>query len=150
MNWNLKKFNEMTTEELYEILKLRNEIFVVEQQCAYQDCDDKDKKALHLFLQDKDEITAYLRILEKGVSYNEISIGRVVVNKNYRGKGLAKEMMLAALKYIDENLHEREIRISAQAYLLKFYKSLGFHEVSEQYLEDNIPHVEMLFKKSPK
>lgn len=150
MNWNLKKFSEMTTEELYEILKLRNEIFVVEQQCAYQDCDNKDKKALHLFLRDKDEIIAYLRILEKGVSYNEISIGRVAIDKKYRGKGLAREMMLVVLKYIDENLHEREIRISAQAYLVKFYKSLGFCEVSEQYLEDNIPHVEMLFKKSPK
>jgi ElaA protein len=150
LDWKLKKFNELTIEELYGILKLRNEIFVVEQQCTYQDCDDKDKSAVHLFLRDKDEFITYLRIMEKGVSYNEISIGRVCVNKKYRGKGLSRAMMLEALKYIEENLNEYEVRISAQTYLIEFYKSLGFREVSEEYLEDNIPHVEMLFKRNPK
>lgn len=145
MKWKIKKFNELEVEEIYGILKLRNEVFVVEQQCIYQDCDGKDEKSYHLFAEENGKITAYLRILEKGVSYSEISIGRVLTKQEYRGKGLAKEMMLKAIEFIENGLNERKIRISAQEYLLNFYSSLRFQKISDVYLEDDIPHVEMLY-----
>jgi ElaA protein len=147
MKWEVKKFNELTGQEVYEILKLRNEVFVVEQQCIYEDCDDKDQKSYHLFGEENGVIVAYLRILEKGISYNEISIGRVLTGKMHRGRGLGKQMMLNAIDFIENNLGEKIIRISAQQYLLKFYSDLGFIKVSEMYLEDDIPHIEMLYKK---
>lgn len=147
MNWNLKKFKELSVEEIYKILALRNEIFIVEQECAYLDCDDKDLNLYHLFSEENGEIIAYLRILEKGVSYDEISIGRVAVKKNYRGKGISREMLLKAIDFVENNLNEDTIKIQAQAYLLNFYSSLGFKAVSEEYLEDNIPHIDMLYKK---
>lgn len=147
MNWNLKKFKELSVEEIYKILALRNEIFIVEQECAYLDCDDKDLNSYHLFSKENGEIIAYLRILEKGVSYDEISIGRVAVKKNYRGKGISREMLLKAIDFVENNLNEDTIKIQAQAYLLNFYSSLGFKAVSEEYLEDNIPHIDMLYKK---
>lgn len=147
MNWELKKFKELNVEEIYRILKLRNEVFVVEQQCVYQDCDGKDEKAYHLYLEDNGKIIAYLRILNKGVSYDEIAIGRVLVHKNYRGKGIAREMMLKAINFIESNINETVIKLQAQEYLVNFYKSLGFKEISIVYLEDNIPHVDMLYKK---
>lgn len=147
MNWNLKKFKELSVEEIYKILALRNEIFIVEQECAYLDCDYKDLNSYHLFSEENGEIIAYLRILEKGVSYDEISIGRVAVKKNYRGKGISREMLLKAIDFVENNLNEDTIKIQAQAYLLNFYSSLGFKAVSEEYLEDNIPHIDMLYKK---
>jgi ElaA protein len=147
LNWELKKFNELIVEEIYKILEIRNEVFIVGQNCAYQDCDGKDKNAYHLYLQDNDEIIAYLRILKKGVSFEEIAIGRVLVHNNYRGKGIAREMMLKAINFIELELNEKEIKIQAQAYLVNFYKSLGFKETSNEYLEDNIPHVDMLYRK---
>ena len=101
MNWKVKKFNELNVEEIYKILSLRNEVFIVEQECPYLDCDNKDQKSYHLFAQDNGEIVSYLRILEKGVSYDEISIGRVAVNKNHRGKGISREMMLKAIEFIE-------------------------------------------------
>jgi ElaA protein len=148
LNWELKKFEELKVEEIYEILKIRNEVFIVEQQCAYQDCDGKDENSYHLYIQDNSKIIAYLRILKKGVSYDEISIGRVLVHKNYRGKGISREMMLKAINFIELNLNEKEIKIQAQSYLVNFYKSLGFKETSNEYLEDNIPHINMLYKKT--
>ncbi|MGH4122416.1 MAG: GNAT family N-acetyltransferase [Clostridium sp.] len=148
MKWEIKKFKELSGEEVYEILKLRSEVFVIEQQCIYEECDGKDKKSYHLFAREDGEILVYLRILEKGVTYNEISIGRVLTDKKYRGKGLAKQMMLRAIGFIENNLNEKTIRISAQEYLLNFYSSLGFVGVSDVYLEDDIPHVEMLYKNN--
>lgn len=147
MNWNIKKFNQLKVEELYKILALRNKVFIVEQECAYLDCDDKDFNSYHLFCEENGEVVAYVRILEKGVSYDEISIGRVTVNKNYRGKVISREMMLKAIEFIENTLKETTIKIQAQAYLLNFYSSLGFKGVSEEYLEDNIPHIDMLYKK---
>ena len=146
MTWNFKRFEELKVEELYKILALRNEIFIVEQECAYLDCDHKDLKAYHLFAEENGEIIACSRILEKGVSYDEVSIGRVAVKKKYRGQGISREMMLKAIAFIEDNLNETTIKIQAQAYLLNFYSSFGFKEISEEYLEDNIPHVDMLFK----
>ncbi len=147
MQCKLKKFKELNGEEIYEILKFRSEVFVVEQECPYQDPDGKDQSAYHLCAYEKDQIIAYLRILEKGISYDEISIGRVLVHKENRGKGLARKLMLKAIDFIENSIGERKIRISAQAHLLDFYKSLGFKKASEIYLEDNIPHIEMLYKK---
>ena len=147
MNWKIKKFNELNIEEIYKILALRNEIFIVEQECPYLDCDDKDLNSYHLFLRENGEIVSYLRILEKGVSYDEISIGRVAVKKSYRGKGISRKMMQKAIEFIENNLSENTIKIQAQAYLLNFYSSLGFKAVSEEYLEDNIPHIDMIYKK---
>ncbi len=147
MEWKLKKFEELTIGELYEILELRNAVFIVEQECPYQDCDGNDKNSYHLFLEDNDNIIAYSRILKKGVSYDEISIGRVVVNKSYRGKSIARELLTRGIEFVKETLKETEIRIGAQAYLTDFYGSLGFKAVSDEYLEDGIPHVEMLYKK---
>lgn len=148
MEWNIKRFNQLSIEEIYEILQIRNEVFVVEQKCAYQDCDGKDKHSYHLFYSHKGKIVSYLRILEKGISYKEISIGRVLTKKEYRNKGLIRKGMLKAINFIEENLGENSIRISAQEYLKEFYKSLGFKEVSKVYLEDNIPHVEMLYSSN--
>ncbi len=147
MNWEIKKFKELKVEELYEILRIRNTVFVIEQQCIYQDVDDKDKNAYHLFAMENGKVVAYLRILGKGISYREVSIGRVLTNNNYRGKGLGKELMLKAIHFIENDLKEETIRISAQEYLLNFYGSLGFKSVSDMYIEDDIPHVEMLYKK---
>ena len=147
MKWEIKKFDELTGQEVYEILKIRSEVFVIEQTCIYEDCDDKDKKSYHLFGVDNGQIVAYSRILEKGVSYDEISIGRVLTAKRHRRKGLGKVMMLNAIEFIEKHLKEKVIRISAQQYLLNFYSNLGFVKVSEMYLEDDIPHLEMLYKK---
>lgn len=148
MEWEIKHFKDLSPEELYNILKLRSEIFVVEQQCIYLDCDDKDKGSYQLYKKNtKGEIIASVRILPKGVSYNEPSIGRVVVRKDYRRKGIASAMMKAAIEFIKRKFDESAIRISAQLYLLDFYKSVGFLPVSEPYLEDNIPHIEMLHEE---
>lgn len=146
MEYNIKAFKELTTDEIYEIMRVRNEVFVVEQNCVYQDCDGKDKKSYHLYYMNNNKVLAYVRILEKGVSYNEVSIGRVLVSKEYRGKGLARDCMKRAIDFVKNNLKENTIRISAQEYLKGFYGSLGFKEVSEVYLEDNIPHIEMVYK----
>ena len=144
MNWKIKRFEEMTTTELYEILRVRSEVFVVEQTCIYQDLDLKDKKAYHLFCENNGEIAAYLRILDKGVSYPEISIGRVLTRETNRRIGLAREMMQKAISFVEEELSEMQIRISAQLYLKQFYESLGFLITSEVYLEDDIEHIEMV------
>lgn len=147
MEWKIKRYKELTIEEIYNILKVRCEVFIVEQQCPYQDCDGKDERAYHLFLENNEDIIAYLRILEKGVSYEEVSIGRFLVAKNYRKKGIAREMLTKGINFIEESLNETSIRISGQVYLKEFYESHGFKIVSDIYLEDNIPHVEMLYKK---
>ena len=100
-----------------------------------------------MFLKENNEIIAYLRIIKKGISYKQISIGRVVVKKDYRSKGIAKDMLLKCLDFIENNLGEKEIKIQAQSYLYEFYSSLGFKKISDIYLEDNIPHMDMLYVK---
>jgi len=146
MNIQIKQFKEIKADEMYEMLRIRNEVFVIEQKCIYQDCDGKDQKSYHLFCMDNERIVAYLRILEKGISYNEISIGRVLVDSKYRGKGLAREIMSKAIDFIEKHLNEKEIRISAQEYLVNLYKDFGFVIASDEYLEDDIPHIEMIYK----
>jgi ElaA protein len=146
MDFVIKHFDDLTNDELYKILKARIDVFVVEQNCPYEECDNKDYDSIHIFSQENNEIIAYLRIIPAGVSYKEPSIGRVLVAKEYRRQGIAKKMMNKALVYISNNFENDSIRISAQKYLLDFYKSLGFEEVSDEYLEDGIPHHEMLYK----
>ena len=146
MNTVIKKFCELSTEEIYNILKLRSEVFVVEQNCVYQDIDEKDQKATHLFIEKNNEIIAYTRIFKKGDYYEENpSIGRVVVSKKERGKNLGKEIMLNSIEFIKKELEGRKIELSAQKYLDKFYKDLDFYSEGEDYLEDGIPHQRMFY-----
>jgi ElaA protein len=146
MEITIKHFEELTPAELYEILKERIDIFIVEQNCIYHECDGKDYKAWHLMAREGSRLIGYLRILPPGVSYAEASIGRVLVTKDFRGKGVGRSIMNLAIEYISKKLREKRIRISAQARLEKFYASLGFQRVSDVYLEDGIPHIEMLYE----
>ncbi len=147
MFFEFKAFNELTPEELYDILQLRSEIFVVEQVCVYNDLDGFDKDAVHMFLKKNGEIIAYSRLLKPGSRFPDYSIGRVVVKKSERGNGLGIEMMEAAKNYIISNFGADKIKVSAQQYLQRFYENLGFRIVTEMYLEDGIPHYGMLFQK---
>jgi len=140
----VKKFSELSIEELYQILRLRSEVFVVEQDCVYQDLDNKDQISVHIFIKDKNEIVAYTRIFKSGDYYKNPSIGRVVVSKKDRGKELGKKIMISSIDYIQENLKGDKIELSAQKYLDKFYKDLGFYKIGEDYLEDGIPHQRMI------
>lgn len=144
MNWQIKAFDELNTAELYTILRLRAEVFVVEQDCVYQDVDNKDQKAIHVFALENDKVLAYTRIFKAGDYFQEASIGRVVVGINERGKGLARDMMLKAIGYVEQNFTSTTIRISAQTYLKDFYSSLGFKQVGLEYLEDGLPHSGMI------
>ncbi len=150
MKWSLKKFSELTNHEIYKILKLRNEIFIVEQSCPYMDCDGKDEESYHLFAEDGEDIIAYLRIIKKGIIYDDVAIGRVCVNKKYRKNNLGREMLLRAISFIESELKEKKIKIQAQSYLYDFYKSLGFNEISDTYLEDGISHIDMIYNKKVK
>lgn len=143
MNWILKTFDELSVHELYAILQLRSKVFVVEQNCAYQDMDDTDKRSLHLFTLENNKAMAYARLIPPGISYEQASIGRVVVDPAKRGTETGKALMHEATKQVKEKFKTDHITISAQLYLLKFYNGLGFKEVGETYLEDNIPHIKM-------
>ncbi|MCD9856495.1 GNAT family N-acetyltransferase [Epilithonimonas sp. JDS] len=145
-DWKIKTFSELTTTELYEIIKARVNVFVVEQDCPYPDLDDYDQKAIHLWAEKDSEVLAYCRIFDKGIKYAETSIGRVVTTENGRGTGLGKQLIQYALDIIENRLGTLEVRISAQDYLLKFYSDFGFEDTGKKYLEDNIPHTEMLRK----
>lgn len=142
--WHFKKFNELTPEELYEILRLRNEVFVVEQQCIYNECDGKDYLCLQLWCTLDDKIVASCRIVPPGVSYDEPSFGRIVSHPAYRHLKLGHQMMNYILEIAKNHYKTTKMRISAQVYLGKFYEKYGFKQVSEQYLEDTLPHMEML------
>lgn len=144
--WKVKKFDELTVPELYQIIKARVDIFVVEQDCPYPDLDGYDQKALHLWVEEEGVVLAYCRIFPKGIKYNETSLGRVLTTEQGRGKGLGKNLISYAVQIIENRLKTSEIRISAQDYLLKFYESFGFVDTGKKYLEDNIPHTEMLRK----
>ena len=125
---------------------LRSEVFVVEQNCAYQDLDNKDQKALHLIAEENNKIIAYTRIFKKGDFFKNSSIGRVLVKKEHRGKHLGKKIMIKSIEQIKKDKKEKKIELSAQKYLLKFYLELGFKKIGEEYLEDGIPHVKMTLK----
>lgn len=145
--WITKAFKELTILELYEILKLRNQVFVVEQNCPYQDLDVKDKVSYHIFKWDNNKITAYSRIIPQDISYKEASIGRVAIDMEFRQKGIGVELMNYSIQNCISIFNCDSIRISAQSYLKNFYERLGFLQTSDEYLEDSIPHIEMLYKK---
>lgn len=140
----VKAFHELTTTELYAILRARTNVFVVEQNCAYEEVDGKDIAALHMFALQDGDVTAYLRMLPPGVSYEQLSIGRVLVQPAYRGQKLATALMTEALTVIEQHFGKQPIKIQAQTYLQAFYASFQFEAISESYLEDNIPHIDML------
>lgn len=139
-----KNFNELTTQELYNILQLRSEVFVVEQDCVYQDIDGKDQKALHVLGYKNDVLVAYTRIFKPGYYFDESSIGRVVVQQNARKFKYGYAIMEASIEAIRMHYNETTIRISAQMYLKQFYNNLDFKAVGEAYLEDGIPHINMI------
>ncbi|MBC7935537.1 MAG: GNAT family N-acetyltransferase [Rhizobacter sp.] len=148
ITWTCKIMNELTSSELYTILKLRSEVFVVEQNCVYLDIDGKDMDAYHLCGWLNNELlVAYARLLAPGVSYTEASIGRVVTHPSHRQDGYGKKLMYKAIENTLTIFNTAAIKIGAQQYLLKFYSSLGFIVSSDPYIEDGIPHVEMLLGK---
>ena len=133
----------MTALEWHRALALRAQVFVVEQNCAYQDPDGKDLVSYHLLMESGEELVAYARLVPPGVSYDEASIGRVVTSKSVRGNGWGKALMDIAIQQTQKKFEVQEICISAQSYLLKFYSDLGFEAEGEEYLEDDIPHWKM-------
>ncbi|WP_136667168.1 GNAT family N-acetyltransferase [Flavobacterium sp. H122] len=141
--FKIKRFKELSTEELYEILQLRSEVFVVEQNCVYQDMDGKDRKAIHILGYLENDLASYCRLFDAGDYFEASSIGRVVVSPKHRDKKLGHELIKTAIKTIQSVFNQTAITISAQQYLTKFYQSHGFVQTSEMYLEDDIPHVEM-------
>ncbi|AUC85760.1 GNAT family N-acetyltransferase [Polaribacter sp. ALD11] len=143
MEFITKSFNELTINELYNILQLRSEVFVVEQDCVYQDIDFKDQKSLHVFGTKNNAIVAYTRIFKPGDYFENASIGRVVVATSERKYGFGHDLIKASIKAIKIHFKVDEITISAQKYLNKFYESHQFIQVSEEYLEDGIPHIKM-------
>ena len=144
MEWINKHFDELTLTELYEILHLRNEVFIVEQNCPYQDLDHKDHKCWHLMCWENNKLLAYTRLVPPGISFTEPSIGRVVTSPTVRRSGIGKILMDRSITECHKLFGKQPIRIGAQSYLIKFYQSLGFSIASDEYLEDGIPHVEML------
>ncbi|PCJ91871.1 MAG: GNAT family N-acetyltransferase [Flavobacteriaceae bacterium] len=146
MKIEVKPFNEFTTQELYAVLQLRAEVFVVEQDCVYQDIDGKDNNALHVIGTKDGQVVAYTRIFKAGDYFNQASIGRVVVKKEERQYGYGQEIVKASIKAIKTEFNENNIHLSAQVYLKRFYADLGFIEEGEEYLEDGIPHIGMVKK----
>lgn len=147
MDWSLKTFEQLSTHELYQILKARVDIFVVEQACAYEEIDNFDQQSAHLFLRSEDKLVAYVRLVPKQTKFNEVSIGRVLVVKEFRGNGYAKAIMEKAINHIINEWKENVIKIQAQHYLINFYASLGFEQVTDVYLDDGLPHIDMILKK---
>ncbi|MGC6526384.1 MAG: GNAT family N-acetyltransferase [Flavobacteriaceae bacterium] len=139
----VKSFEELSKLELYKILRLRAEVFIVEQDCVYQDVDDKDQKALHVLIKKSDEIIGYTRLFWPGDYFKEASIGRVVISKEERHNNYGSQLMKASILAVSEKMKEKKIKISAQTYLKKFYNNLGFLESGKEYLEDGIPHIAM-------
>lgn len=139
-------FSQLSANDFHDIIQLRINVFVVEQNCPYPELDNKDKEAYHVFTRnEKQELVATARILPAGISYNEVSIGRVCTARQSRMTGEGKILMKKTMEAIEKIFGKVSVRISAQQYLVKFYSDFGFNQVSEMYLEDDIPHVEMLF-----
>lgn len=147
MHWSLKRFQQLTVDELYRIIRLRIDIFVVEQNCPYPELDGKDMhpEALHLFSTINNEVAAYMRIFPPGVSYpNQTSLGRVVTNEVFRRQGLGRQLLSKAVEILDQRWPDKVCHISAQAYLQDYYAKQHFIAEGEGYLEDDIPHIAML------
>ena len=147
LKWIFKQFDELTPIEFYAVIRLRNEVFVVEQNCVYQDADDKDQHAMHLMGWHNKKLVAYTRIIPPGICFEEASIGRVVTSAASRNSGAGRALMELSIKKAFGHYHCNSIKIGAQVYLAGFYESLGFVTCSEEYLEDGIPHIKMILKK---
>ena len=147
MEWRIKQFRDLTTNELYDFLKLRIDVFVVEQTCYYPDLDELDRnpETIHLLGYQEGILVAYLRILPKGTTYQEyVSIGRVIIAESSRGKGLSHELVKLGIQVCEDKMKESTIKISAQQHLAELYTQHGFEQVTEMYLEDGIPHIGMI------
>lgn len=138
----IKHFSELSLEELYEILKIRVDVFVVEQNCPYPEIDGKDNDAYHIFMRDENGIAAYLRVLKSGVSFDVPALGRILTTR--RGEGLGAEIVREGIKFAKEKLSAATIKIEAQTYAREFYEKLGFRQCSEPFMDDGIEHIEML------
>jgi ElaA protein len=145
INWSFKKFDNLTPRELYLALQLRNEVFVVEQNCVFQDADNKDQASHHLMGWDEDVLVAYSRIVPPGIAYDSFpSIGRVVTSPKMRKTGTGKILMQQSIEELQKLFGESSIKLGAQLYLKTFYESFGFVQSSDVYIEDGIPHIEMI------
>jgi ElaA protein len=144
ITWQCKSFSELTVEELYKVLQLRNQVFVVEQQSAYQDCDGKDPLSFHLMGWNNEELVAYTRLIPIGISYPDAaSIGRVVISSSFRRKNIGRQLMTKSLEEIKVLFGDVPLKISAQSYLIRFYESFSFKPIGNVYLEDGIEHIAM-------
>lgn len=144
MEVKIVTFEELTTSELYQLLQLRSEVFVVEQDCVYQDVDGKDQKALHVLGFEGDNLVAYTRVFPPGIYFKEAAIGRVIVREGFRKKAYGHQILLASIEAIEHKFNTKTIKLSAQTYLTKFYESHGFQQTGDGYLEDGIPHIAMI------
>lgn len=138
------KFSNLSTQQLYDILQLRSEVFVVEQDCVYQDIDGYDQVATHVLLYDNDNLVVYARILPPNTYFQKVSIGRIIVKASHRGKNLGHQLMKFSIDFISAEFDKQVIKISAQEHLKFFYEQHGFKQIGEGYLEDGIPHIAML------
>ena len=150
IQWKCSLFSQLDTEQLFDLIKLRIDIFVVEQNCPYPELDEKDRhhQTLHMLGFNNEQLICCSRLLAPGVSYPDVSIGRFAVAEPYRNQGIGTELMSQCLFHIQHHWPEHNIRVSAQQYLCQFYTSFGFTQTSDMYLEDDIPHIEML-KQAP-
>jgi len=138
----VKRFEELSTEELYRILKVRFEVFIMEQNCIYPEIDGRDQHSFHVYLEDDIGIKAYLRVVDKGISHEEVSIGRVLTTE--RGIGLGNRILSEGIRVARERMKADRIAIEAQSYAKEYYEKFGFIQISEEYLEDGIPHIQMI------
>ena len=145
LTWHSYSWEDLPKDDLLDCLELRINIFVVEQECPYPEIDGKDKKCWHYYAKDGDAMVCYIRIVPAGLSYDEISIGRVIVADSYRGRELGYLLMKNGIKLIEDKWGRQPIKIGAQLYLKNFYENIGFKQTSEMYLEDDIPHIVMLY-----
>ena len=143
LKFKIKPFAELSGQEVYEILRLRSEVFIVEQICIYQDIDSKDQKAIHVLGYSGNELAAYCRLFDAGSYFDEASIGRVIVAPKFRENKWGHDLMKVAIDGVKQYFDKNQITISAQMYLQKFYENHGFVKTSEMYLEDDIPHIQM-------
>ena len=144
LRWETKYFNELSTQELYALLQLRSEVFVVEQDCVYQDLDGKDDKALHVLGYKEEVLVAYARCFAPGDYYKESSFGRIIIAQNQRKYGYGHELIKVTAEVMEQAYKTNTIRIAAQCYLIKFYEQHDFVIDGKEYLEDGIPHIEMI------
>ena len=143
----IKRFDELSVGELYEIMQARAEVFIVEQNCVYQDLDGIDKEAYHVCLKEDGKLVAYLRVIDKGKRLDEVSVGRVISLK--RRAGLGTKLMKIGLEVAKEKFGATKVKVGAQLYAKPFYEGCGFRQISGEYLEDGLPHIYMLYDETP-